>query len=423
MSVFQTYCRLTPVATLSTLLFYGAVLVALFSRRYRAWMTARLAPALPSNHAYSGALDSYRGIAAAVVAFAHMGYFCYPLFWASVLRFPYLIAKGGNKAVPVFVMLSGFLIYRSVRKVASLQDLQDYARRRFLRIFPLYVVTALAALAVGQVALTVPTVLAELLMLRSLSFPTFINPVTWSLYVEVCFYVALPVFVVATGRWVLWASVGAFFALLFADPAGPREMDLWKYFFVGIVVSHLTDWLAARPRPRLLREALGVALFAAGAVLLYYDFHEHDWFGNLGLLTENPSGYGEVGTVGLACGFGLVMVGTLTSQAVSRIAGVWPLRVVGTISYSLFLIHPFYLLVNFPQLMLVGGVHPQPSFAPLGVAPWWYGFFLFFPGMLLWAAASYIAIERPFQMMRPQRAKPRQEGAAQEVFTVARRAA
>jgi peptidoglycan/LPS O-acetylase OafA/YrhL len=418
MSVFQTYCRLTPVATISTLLFFGALLLALFSRRYHAWITPRLAPALPSTHAYSGALDSYRGIAAGLVAFAHMAFWCYPLFWASKDCFPYLISYGGNKAVPVFVMLSGFLIFRSVRKIGSIQDLQDYARRRFLRIFPLYFVVALIGLAVGQVALSVPTVVAELLMLRSLSFPTFINPPAWSLYVEVSFYVALPIFVIATGRWVLWASVGAFVALLFADPAGPRELHLWKFFFVGIVVSHLADVLAARPQRRLFREVVGVALFAAGAALLYYDFHGHDWFGDLGIVAKNSAGY----TVGLACGFGLVMIGTLGSQIVSRLAGIWPLRVVGTISYSLFLIHPFYLLANFPQLVFARVGAAQPFFEPYGVAPWWYGFFLFFPGLLLWSAVSYIAIERPFQMMRPQRAQPREE-APKEEAVVMRRAA
>jgi peptidoglycan/LPS O-acetylase OafA/YrhL len=87
--------------------------------------------------------------------------------------------------------------------------------------------------------------------------------------------------------------------------------------------------------------------------------------------------------------------------------GVWPLRVVGTISYSLFLIHPFYLLVNFPQLVFarVGGA--QPFFEPNAVAPWWYGFFLFLPGMLLWSAISYIVIKRPFKRMRPKQARSR----------------
>jgi peptidoglycan/LPS O-acetylase OafA/YrhL len=419
MSQFLTYCRMTPVATASTLLFCGTGLLALVSRRFRQWVTARLAPPLPSTHAYSGALDSYRGIAAALVALAHMAFWCHPVFRASLMCFPYLISYGGNKAVPVFVMLSGFLIYRSVRKIASLQDLQDYARRRFLRIFPMYLVCALVGLAIGQVVLSTPTVLSELFMLRSLYFPTFVNPVTWSLYVEVCFYVALPVFVVATGRWTLAASVGAIFVLLFADPVGARELMLWKYFFVGIVVSHASDGLAHWMRWRLLREAVGIALFAAGAVLLYLDFHEHDWFGNLAITARNPMPY----TIGLACGFALVMLGTLSSRAVSGVAGVWPLRVVGTISYSLFLIHPFYFLANFPRMIFARVALPQAAFKSFPMAPWWYGFFLFFPGLLLWSAVSYIVFERPFQMMRPQRARSREEGVKMEEAVSPRRAA
>ena len=405
MSHFMHWCGLCPVAAVSTLLFYGVIVAALCSRSWREWVLARLAPPPPSTHAYSGALDAYRGLAALVVAFAHTVFFCYPIFWASMRCAPYLISSGGGRqAVPVFVMLSGLLIFRSLRKMNGAQDLRDYVRRRFLRIYPLYLVTAVAGICVGQAGFKIPAILSELFMLRSLNFPVFTNPPAWSLYVEVCFYVFLPIFVVATGRRAFWASVAAFCVLLFVDYAAAREMRLWKFFFVGIMVSHVSDWLAARVRRPAAKEALGTALFLAGATLMFIDLRNHDWFSDLKIVPSCIPEAGNTGyTVGLALGFSLVLLGSFASGLVSRVVGIWPLRVLGTISYSLYLIHPFYLLANFPQMVFSKVGSPQAFAAACGAAPWWYGFFVFFPGVLLWSAASYIAIERPFLMMRPVR--------------------
>lgn len=399
-----------PVAAVSTAVLYLAALYLLFAPGHRRRLLGLYVTPVPSTHAYSGALDGYRGLAAAMVAFAHIVFFCYPVFWDSKDCYPYLISYGGNKAVPVFVMLSGFLIYRSVRKVGTAADLRDYARRRFLRIYPLYFVTTVALFAVGQVTCKPRTVVPELLMLRTLGYPTYGNPPTWSLYVEVIFYVFLPVFAVATGRRAGWAALVGFVGLTVSDPTGPRELWVWKYFCLGILASEAADWLAGRRWPGWCREAAGAALFAAGLGLLYHDLggKDADWFSRWTGVPHNLAEY----TIGLGVGFGLVVVGTMCSRAVSTAAGVWPLRFLGTISYSVFLVHPFYILANFPQMKFpqVGGV--QPFFQEFGTAPWWYGFFVFSPGLVLWAAVTYAVVERPFLMMRP--GKPADQGKGAE---------
>ena len=399
MSAFEHWIRITPVATISTAVLYTTCVYLLIARRQRDWLLGLFAPAIPSTRAYSGALDGYRGLAAAMVAFSHYVYWCYPVFWASKDCYPYLISYGGNKAVAIFVILSGFLIYRSVRKLRTAGDVADYARRRFLRIYPLYLVSVIAVCATGQLTCKLRTVLPEALMFRVFGYPSFANPVSWSLYVEIAFYVFLPVFVLATGRWVVWASVGAFATLAIADPAGPREMYLWKFFFLGIVASELSDRLTARLSWTVAREVIGVALVLLGLGTLYYDLggKDADWVSRI---TRIPHNLAE-NTIGLGLGFALVLIGTMCSVIVSRVAGAGPLRFLGTISFSVFLIHPFYILANFPQLRFaaVGGI--QSIFEPIGVAPWWYGFFIFAPGLILWAAVSYLVIERPFLLMRP----------------------
>jgi peptidoglycan/LPS O-acetylase OafA/YrhL len=408
MTTFEQWCRACPVATLSTAVFYAVAIYFLVAAAHRRRVFALFAPAVPSTRAYSGALDAYRGLAAAMVAFAHMLFWCYPVFWASKDVSPHLISYGGNKAVPVFVLLSGFLIYRSVRQLKTGDDVRDYASRRLLRIYPLYLVSAVLVFATGQIAAKPRTVVPEVLMFRVFDYPTFGNPAAWSLYVEMCFYVFLPVFVLAAGRWAAWASAAAFATLAVADPAGPREMYLWKFFFLGILVSHLSDGLTARLRRPAAREVVGLGLFALGLYTLYYDLggRDADW---VSALTKIPHNTAE-NTIGLGIGFGLVVAGTMCSAVVSRVAGVAPLRFLGTISYSVFLIHPFYILANFPELKFASVGRPQDFFTALGTAPWWYGFFVFAPGLIVWASVSYALIERPFLLMRPKPARPEAGG-------------
>lgn len=400
MSDFEHWCRFNPVATVSTALFAAVVLVALARGSHRRWFAARLAPQAPSTGAYFGALDSYRGLAALMVAVAHAIFFCYPVFWESKDWAPYLISHGGNKAVPVFVLLSGFLVYRSARRIETTADIRDYVRRRFLRIYPLYFVTAVAVFATGQVTAKPRTVIPELLMFRTLDYPTFGNPPAWSLYAEVVFYVFLPVFVLACGRHAGWAAAGLFVALAATDTPAAREFHVWKFFFLGILTSHLYDLAAARLRRPAAREVVGLAASACGVALLYHDVGgvKADWIARLVGSQPDPAGY----TIGLGLGFGLLTVGTLCSRAVSGLVSVWPLRALGTISYSVFLIHPFYLLACFPQLVFskVGTV--QPAFAPLGTAPWWYLYALVLPGLFLWAGTTYLLVERPFLLRRPK---------------------
>ncbi len=398
MSSLEHWCSVAPVATVSTALFFAVAGWLLLFKR--SWVAAKFAPPVPSTHVYFGVLDSYRGFAACLVVLAHMYFWCYPVFHLTKQTSPYLISYGGNKAVPLFVMLSGFLIIRSVRKIQTGNDLKEYTHRRFFRIVPLYLVTAVTAIAVGQMSdPSVSKILSELFMLRSLGYPTFTNPPAWSLYVEVCFYVFLPIFVVFTGRWVIPTSAIAFVVFTFADPSGSRELRLWKFFFAGILVSAACASLGRLNNRYFRREVIALTLVACGVRLLAYDFLDKDWFAtDLKLIPKDTNQY----SIGLALGFGLLMTGSLYSRLVAAIVGLWPLRVLGTISYSIYLVHPFYFLAAFPCLAFNRIGQLNPGFEPIGVAPWWYGFFVFFPGLLLWSGVSYLLFERPFQQIRPK---------------------
>jgi peptidoglycan/LPS O-acetylase OafA/YrhL len=142
--------------------------------------------------------------------------------------------------------------------------------------------------------------------------------------------------------------------------------------------------------------------------VLYYDLggKDADWASTLFRIPHNAAEY----TLGLGFGFGLVMAGTMASRLVSRVVGVYPLRFLGTVSYSVFLVHPLYILAAFPHLRLATAGQVQPFIVALGQSPWWFGFFAFAPGVLLWAAVTYLVVERPFLMMRPRQIRPESGG-------------
>ena len=153
------------------------------------------APALTSGPRFSG-LDGLRAVAALAVFFHHVG------FWSSAT---FDSSLGGYLArldigVPVFFMLSGFLMFRpvavSVIDGAPLRPALEHLWRRALRIYPAFW-AALAAIvlftseAFGSLAGAVSTAL-----LVHIHWPNHVigpMPQAWSLATEIAFYALLPI--------------------------------------------------------------------------------------------------------------------------------------------------------------------------------------------------------------------------------------
>jgi peptidoglycan/LPS O-acetylase OafA/YrhL len=165
-------------------------------------------------------IEGLRGIAAASVLTAHVwlvsqpsGHF-FELGWPNTYVFPQL--KNG---VTLFFVLSGFLLFLPFAAAAIRNEprpaFDAYLRNRALRILPAYwfimICTALllqtarvyegGILGVG--AMDSPSLLGQNLLLlqnyRASSMSTGIGP-AWSLVIEVVFYVALPLLVIAAIR-------------------------------------------------------------------------------------------------------------------------------------------------------------------------------------------------------------------------------
>jgi peptidoglycan/LPS O-acetylase OafA/YrhL len=389
----------SSVASLSAGAFYF-FLLSLLIPEVRVRASEILTLPYPSTKQEIAALDVYRGVAASLVAMAHIWYFSQPIFNATQQQWWHFLAVGGNKAVPIFVMLSGFLIFRAVKNIQSADDLGRYVKRRFLRIYPVYLFTLLLGYGVGQMAFDLPNFLSQVFMVRTINpvYLKFINPPSWSLYVEVLFYAVLPIWVVSFRRRLMLAAMISFVVLLFVDPLASRELWLWKYFFVGIIVSEFIDRYGTK-----ISERVSLVIFLVGCGLLYLDFRvgphgaPFDWFNALGVVPKNLAEY----TIGLAVAFSLILIGTLQSPLVARWISFKAFRVLGTVSYSLFLIHPFFILAVFPKFDFAKGATLDLMEQHL-VAPAWYAPFVMFPGALAWAIVCFVVIERPFLLLRPR---------------------
>jgi peptidoglycan/LPS O-acetylase OafA/YrhL len=95
----------------------------------------------------------------------------------------------GHLSVLIFFVLSGYVIGRVHLLPLSRQDIVPYIKKRFLRIYPIYAVTTLLGLLVARINYPIVTVISNLTMTQSVILPvTFENIPTWSLNLEIVFY-------------------------------------------------------------------------------------------------------------------------------------------------------------------------------------------------------------------------------------------
>jgi peptidoglycan/LPS O-acetylase OafA/YrhL len=380
-----------PVTTILASCFYLLVLSAIFLRPVREWATRHLEVPVPSTKQHMTALDTIRGFAALIVVLGHDAFFCYPVFWSTVSEWlPYLGVA--QKAVGVFTVLSGFLIYRSLLKVEDADGIRKFMVRRFWRIYPVYLLALVALAVIGRVGMSYDVIVAEVFMLASYYHPTMSNPAAWSLYVEVAFYVAAPVYVICTkGHRLAWALAGF---LLFSTCDGHeglhRAFWLLKYFFAGFIASELYDRLAEHKH----KEVIGLVLCGIGLRMILKETRDSDWAVDWKLAKPNPFRF----TVGL----GLTMIVTILGITLSKYAAMvlsWrPLRIIGNISYSLFILHLVYLYLLFPEIdnKLVGaGPEIVKSVKPVAA---WFMPLVLAPAQLVMAMASFVLVEKPLMM-------------------------
>ena len=276
------------------------------------------------------ALDSLRGVAAIAVMLFHMG----PFGWLAGMPF----LRNGWLMVDFFFVLSGFVIANSYGGRLA----QGFSRRHFMalrlgRVVPLHLAAVLAASAfewfyvsgvLGETAR--PRLFWHGLLLLD-GFATGAGnpyaPVSWSISVEIVLY-AVAAILFSNGRrgmaagLLLAVGCAAALALEWNHPGLGRLLQRGVLGFALGVGCH---WLHRRWQPRIGVTALTLLEVACLAALVWL-LAAMPW-GNRTLLLTSPV-------------FALtVLVFARDKGWISRLLQLRPLIVLGTLSYSIYMLH------------------------------------------------------------------------------------
>jgi peptidoglycan/LPS O-acetylase OafA/YrhL len=329
--VTDTLFPLTTVAAMAACFLLVALMCAGLVARWR----PALAGASPPPTAW---IDGLRGLAATLVLMNHV-----PLVIANHLQLAPTIDPEATRwvnhlgvvGVQLFFCITGFLFADKILGSRNV-DWTDFFVRRIRRLVPAYALAVLAALVVGAVVVDADLdyLTAALGALpHMMSFGVFILPevqgfdmgrllgVNWTLAIEWRFYAVLPLLFALRrfGRMNGPLSL-LVFTLLLVPLLGA---GIWLYFIVGAAATLLPKAGVARA----LRAPL--ALLATGAAL------------SMALNWDDLASQKVLQGLHVAvlfCALCLLRPRCLTTRAVTAL---------GTISYSLYLLHMTVLFVLF----------------------------------------------------------------------------
>lgn len=341
---------------------------------------------------YNPALDGVRGIAVGVVLLFHAGY-------------PW--ARGGYLGVSTFFTLSGFLITSLLigeRSAKGRVALVTFWARRMRRLLPAAALTLAAVASLSRVFSDLRTeslpgdIVASALQVANWRFlfddqsyaELFASPSPvlhfWSLAIEEQFYWVFPlltagVLAAARGSLKAYAAVLAALAAVSAVATGllgPADSTAVYYatftrmgeILVGSLLAVAVSLGATRPRPARPLATVGgtLALVAMGWC----------WW-NLEQATRAIS---QGGLLAYALLSGALVFAACVPGPVRRVLAVEPLRLLGLISYGVYLVHwPIFLILDEQRT----GLGRTPLFA-LRVAV-----------TLAVAVASYFLLEQPIR--------------------------
>ncbi len=310
----------------------------------------------------------------------------------------------GHFAVSVFIVISGFCL--ALPAIDGNDQLRggtkNFFKRRARRILPPYYAALFLSLALIWTIIGEPTgslwdvpivvdwqaIVAHVLMVQDLFRTGRINYVFWSIAVEWHIYFLFPLLLIATRKWGLlritvW-TVALTFAISLAskgtrlERASPHYVGL---FAMGVVAAYIVRsqkpvFTKLRALPVWSRASGGLL---AGVVLAIAYF---GW----GTVHDNFAPF-DLGVGLFACA--LLIATSLKETSPSRRLLEWrPLVVLGTFSYSFYLVHA-------PLLQIIW----QYMLQPLGVGYEYTFLFLMSGGLGLVIAGAFgffLLFEKPF---------------------------
>ncbi len=331
-----------------------------------------------SSGLHIGALDGIRGFAALVVLAEHTG----------------VLKNIGSLGVWLFFALSGFLLsapfIKQPSRAVSLDFMGAYLNRRLKRILPMYY--AFLVLAMMMHGKT-DEMVRHLLFLQG-------DGHLWTLPQEMFFYMVLPLVVAALYLLLRGRQLPSVIFLLALTIVAHRYTStefiaLYGYgqklepmlgnFLTGMMFAYLYHWLGEnrfflrldRTFVRRFCSVTGLVLLLVLIVLSARLIPELKSFNAL----RHPGFYG------FAAGLFILLVVLANNTLLSRVMSFTPLRAVGLVSFSFYLLHPTLVTFIRTEAQDFAGIRHLsglPMFLLAGIATYCL------------AAFTYTYIERPF---------------------------
>lgn len=287
-------------------------------------------------------LHGLRGLASIMVFYAHVTFGFYDKFYpddAVLSAVMPKIANLGTYGVELFFVISGYVIAQSCLKYSA----REFALRRFMRIYPLFASFTLFYFVANSFLHLAPgrgntaDLFFNLVFLDLFAGHEGLTPNAWSITLEVwyyaCTYLLFHAFLKRHTLSAAWVVPAVALALLVLT-----AFDISAYFVGGVVLEYLSR--KAQVAVRILpTPGFAAALAILLVIATWFDFEPRNYF--------SVPGKQLLAVV-------LLVSTLLVVNQVLHGAG-WPARILscrafaflGTISYSLYLVHPYaYMLLR-----------------------------------------------------------------------------
>lgn len=365
---------------------------------------------LPSEGGRLVPMEGLRGLAVLLVFFVHFGVFSkylQPDSWLfSTTQF---LARAGNAGVDLFFLLSGYLIYGALvrRDIPYFVFLARRVQRiypAFLVVFALYValsalLPALSKIRGAPIDVALYAV-ANVLLLPGIFPMRPIITVAWSLSYEFFFYLTIPVLVGATGMraWtrgarasffgILWLAYGG---LCWLGWAGHVRLIL---FVAGIL---LYEAVASNRWATHLRGAGEIIVVLLLCVSFWSLYGPHTSGSSAFAVTPGAAILlTPYKAMTLSTAFFLLCLHSFRYRGLLQRVFSWaPLRWLGNMSYSYYLVHGLALSA---VGSVVGRFLPPNEHSTVAFG---FVFVLSFAAAWLAATALFLGVERPWSLDVP----------------------
>lgn len=272
-------------------------------------------------------------------------------FW--VMSFHYFLGisgdlswyRYGNLGVPLFFIISGFVISQSI----SHASLKEFAIGRFIRLFPIFWIICTCTyiftlLMPNGNPVSIPEYLISMTMLGEklgnvFGYARLVDPVYWSLVIELIFYVAIGLFVYLfswknirafTLGWFL-ISVGAF--ALSVDDTFIAKTFLVRhasYFLFGITLAIIANTTYSSLKQKLYDYSFLIVTAVYSTFISYLALPPY--------FTVNPSDT-KIVTILHPVFFIVVIALIYISNKIQSRKVIYICGIIGGITYPLYLIH------------------------------------------------------------------------------------